>query len=146
MPQINLPERGQPVDLSLLRTIITAINEIYTQISPSISKFVKIAVAGKPDQDLRLSDAKMLAAYKEVANSKTVNPGNEETVTIQVSGFREPPIVTATARNVGGTASGSNVSVTLKTVTATSIEVVVKFNAAGSATVGINVIAIGIPN
>lgn len=146
MPQINLPERGQPVDLSLLRTIITAINEIYTQISPSISKFVKIAVAGKPDQDLRLSDAKMLAAYKEVANSKTVNSGNEETVTIQVSGFREPPIVTATARNVGGTASGSNVSVTLKTVTTTSIEVVVKFNAAGSATVGINVIAIGIPN
>lgn len=146
MPQINLPERGQPVDLSLLRTIINAINDIYKEISPSVSKFVKIAIPNKPDVDLRLSDAKMLAAYKEVANSKSVNAGNEETVTIQISGFREPPIVTATARNVAGTAAGSNVSVTLKSVTATSIEIVVKFNAAGSATVGLNVIAIGIPN
>lgn len=146
MPQINLPERGQPVDLSLLRTIINAINDIYREISPSVSKFVKIAVPGKADQDLRLSDAKMLAAYKDVVNSKSTNAGNEETVTIQISGFREPPIVTATPRNVGATAAGSNVSVTLKSVTATSIEIVVKFNAAGSATVGINVIAIGIPN
>jgi hypothetical protein len=146
MPQINLPERGQPVDLSLLRTIINAINEIYKEISPSISKFVKISIPGKADQDLRLSDAKMLAAYKEVLNTKSVNAGNEETVTIQVSGFREPPIVTATPKNVGGTAAGSSVSVTLKTVTATSIEIVVKFNAAGTATVGLNIIAIGIPN
>jgi hypothetical protein len=146
MPQINLPERGQPVDLSLLRTIINAINEIYREVSPSISKFVKIAVPGQADKDLRLSDAKMLAAYKEVANSKTINAGNEETVTIQISGFREPPIVTATPKNVGGTSAGSNVSVTLKTVTATAIEVTVKFNAPGTATVGINVIAIGIPN
>lgn len=146
MPQINLPERGQPVDLSLLRTIINAINDIYKEISPSVSKFVKIAIPGKPDQDLRLSDAKMLAAYKEVANTKTVNAGNEETATIQISGFREPPIVTATAKNVGSTSAGSNVSVTLKSVTATSIEIIVKFNAAGTATVGVNVIAIGIPN
>lgn len=145
MPQINLPERGQPVDLSLLRTIINAINEIYRQISPSVSKFVKISVVGKADQELRLSDAKMLAAYKEVANTKTINPGNEETVTIDLSGFSEPPIVTATPRNIGGTAAGSSVSVTLKSVTTTAIEVIVKFNAAGNATVGINVIAIGIP-
>jgi hypothetical protein len=145
MPQINLPERGQPVDLSLLRTIINAINEIYRQISPSVSKFVKISVVGKPDQELRLSDAKMLAAYKEIANTKTINPGNEETVTIDLSGFSEPPIVTATPRNIGGTAAGSSVSVTLKSVTTTAIEVIVKFNAAGNATVGINVIAIGIP-
>jgi hypothetical protein len=145
MPQINLPERGQPVDLSLLRTIINAINEIYRQISPSVSKFVKISVVGKPDQELRLSDAKMLAAYKEIANTKTINPGNEETVTIDLSGFSEPPIVTATPRNIGGTAAGSSVSVTLKSVTTTAIEVIVKFNVAGNATVGINVIAIGIP-
>jgi hypothetical protein len=87
----------------------------------------------------------MLAAYKEIANSKTINPGNEETVTIELSGFSEPPIVTATPRNIGGTAAGSSVSVTLKSVTTTAIEVIVKFNAAGNATVGINVIAIGIP-
>ncbi len=146
MPQINLPERGQPVDLSLLRTIINAINEIYREVSPSVSKFIRISVPGKKDEDLRLSDAKMLATYKEVTNSSSVNAGNEEKFTIQISGFREPPIVTATPRNVGATAAGGNVSVILNSITATSIEGIVRFNAAGTATVGINLIAVGIPS
>lgn len=146
MPQINLPERGQPVDLSLLRTIINAINEIYREISPSVSKFIRISVPGKKDEDLRLSDAKMLATYKEVTNSSSVNAGNEEKFTIQISGFREPPIVTATPRNVGATAAGGNVSVILNSITATSIDGIVRFNAAGTATVGINLIAVGIPS
>jgi hypothetical protein len=146
MPQISLPERGQPVDLSLLRTIVNAINELYKEISPSVSKFIRITVPGKKDEDRRLSDTKMLATYKEITNSASINAGNEEKFTIQISGFKEPPIVTATPRNVGATTAGGNVSVVLNSVTATSIEGTVRFNAAGTATVGINLIAVGIPS
>ena len=146
MPQINLPERGQPIDLSFLRVVVNAINELYREISPSVSKFVKISVRGKKDENLRLSDTKMLAAYTEVASSSAVNPTKEERFDIEISGFSQPPIVTATLQNVGGTPAGGDASVILREVSTNSIHGIVKFNTTGVATVGVNIIAVGIPS
>jgi hypothetical protein len=88
----------------------------------------------------------MVGGYIEVANNSSVNAGAELPFTLTYTGFKYAPVVTATPLNVGGTAAGSDISVVLKTVTASRVDGIVKFKTSGNVTIGVNMIALGLPN
>lgn len=147
MAKIPLPERGQPLDLSYVYQIANAVNDIASEISPSIYKYVSIDTPSAGKLNIRSSETRFIAGYLDIATNSNVNSGNEKTFTYNFNtDFKYPPIVTATLINVGNTPAGQNVSVILTNVTTSSAEGIVKFNASGDISVGINLIVVGIPN
>jgi hypothetical protein len=147
MAKIPLPERGQPLDLSYIYQLATAINDISSEISPSIYKYVSIDTPTAGPQNIRASEARIIGGYLDIVNNSNVNSGNEKPFIYNFrTDFKFPPIVTATLINVGNTPAGQNVSVILTNVSTSAAEGVVKFNSSGDLSVGVNLIAIGVPN
>lgn len=148
MPKIPLPQRGQPIDMSYISELASAINTIASQVSPSAYKYVTIDTPNTGKQSVKASEARIIAGYVEVANQSTVSSGNEKSFSYSVTGgeFKFAPVVTATPVNVGNTEAGKNVSVILKTVTTSKIEGIVRFNTSGDVSVAVNLIIVGIPN
>ena len=60
--------------------------------------------------------------------------------------FKFPPIVTATALNIGNTEAGQNVTVVLQKPTTSKVDGFVRFGASGNLSLAVNLIAVGIPN
>ena len=147
MAKIPLPERGQPLDLSYMYQVATAINDISSEISPSIYKYVSIDTPTAGPQNIRVSESRIIAGYKDIATNSNVNSGNEQSFTYPFkTDFKYPPIVTATLINIGNTPAGQNVSVILNNVSTSAVQGVVKFGSSGDLSVGVNIIAIGVPN
>jgi hypothetical protein len=144
---IPLPQRGQPLDLSYIYSLANVVNEISAQVSTATDKYVTIDSVGVGKQTLRSSDIKIVAGYKEVFNDASVDSGSEKDFSYPFDpSFKYPPIVVATVVNVGETPSGEDVSLILSPTTASGTEGVLKFSSSGKVTVGVNIIAIGIPN
>lgn len=147
MAKIPLPERGQPLDLSYIYQVASAVNDIASEISPSIYKYVSIDTPSAGKKNIRSSETRFVAGYLDIATNSNVNSGNEKTFTYNFNtDFMYPPIVTATLINVGNTPAGQNVSVILTNVTTSSAEGIVKFNSSGDVSIGVNLIVIGVPN
>lgn len=143
---IPLPQRGQPVDLSYIYSIANVVNELSSQVSTSVDKYATVQTdTGK--QVVKVPDLKIVAAYKEIYKDTSVSTGSEKdfSYTFEPS-FKYPPIVVATVVNVEQTPAGEDVSVILNQPTANSTSGVVKFASTGKVTVGVNILAIGIPN
>lgn len=146
MAKIPLPERGQPVDLTYIGQIVKAVNELSTQVTTTNNKYVTIDTPTTAvKENVKTSDMRVIGAYRDISN-KTVIAGSQGTFSVSFSSFKFPPVVTATLVNVSGTDAGRDASVVLTSVTASGVEGVVTFNTAGSVSVGVNIIAIGIPN
>ncbi len=144
---IPLPQRGQPLDLSYVYSLANVVNELSSQISTSVDKYVTIDSPGASKQTVRSSDVKMVAAYKEVFNDASVDSGSEKSFSYSFDpSFKYPPIVIATVVNVGQTPAGESVSLILSPTTTSGTEGVLKFLASGKVTLGVNILAIGIPN
>jgi hypothetical protein len=147
MSQIPLPERGQPIDLAYIYQIAEAINTLSAQITPSTNRYVTIETPLDGKQSVLSSGVKMNAAYIEVYNNATVLAGQEQPFSYSYPAeYKFAPVATATAVNVGGTTAGKDVSIILKNVTTSRVDGIVKFNANGDLTIGVNLIVIGIPN
>jgi hypothetical protein len=146
MAKVPLPERGQPLDVTYIYQLAEAINDISTKVSSATYKSTTIDAGTAGPQSVKTSEAKLIGGYKEVANNKTVTASSELPFSYSYSDFKYAPIVTASPINVGGTPAGQNVTVTLTSVTTTKVDGIVRFNAAGDLTVGVNLVIIGIPN
>jgi hypothetical protein len=147
MSRIPLPERGQPIDLSYIYQIAEAINDISQQLSPTNNRYVTIETPADGKQSTMSSGVKINAAYIEVYPGSTVTAGQEQTFFYNFpADYKYAPVATATPVNVGDTPAGRSVSVILKAVTTSRVEGIVKVNTSGSATVGVNLIIVGIPN
>ena len=146
MSNIPLPQRGQPLDLSYIYQVANAINDISTQISTSSNKYVNIDTVNSGKQSGKITDIRVIGGYVTVSSAATVSKGNtvEFKYPFDVA-FYYPPIVVATPVDNKHTAAGKDVYVVLDSVTTTGVSGVVKFNTAGDVSVGINLIAIGIP-
>lgn len=147
MAKIPLPQRGQPIDLSYISTLATAINELASAQTSSTKSYMTVDTPSAGKQSVRTSDARIIGGYLVVTNKNTVKIGQEETFSYSFSGgttFQYPPIVTATAINIDGTPAGESVNIILKQVSRDKIDGLVRFNTDGVASVGINIIAIGI--
>ena len=146
MAKVPLPERGQPLDVTYIYQLAEAINDISTKVSSATYKSTTIDAGTAGPQSVKTSEAKLIGGYVDVANNKTVTASSEVSFSYSYSDFKYAPIVTASPINKGGTQAGQNVTVTLTNVTTTKVDGIVRFNAAGDLTVGVNLVIIGIPN
>jgi len=147
MAKLPLPERGQPLDVSYIYQLATAINDLSSQISPAVYKYVTVDTPGIGKQSIKASEARIIGGYINVVNSSTRSAGTEVSFSYDFpTDFKYAPIATATPINVGGTDAGKNVSVVLKTVTTSKVEGIVRFGTTGDMSVDVNLIIVGIPN
>ena len=147
MSRIPLPERGQPLDLTYVYQMAEAINDLSVQVNPSQNRYITIDTPTDGKQSVLTSGAKINAAYIEVSNSRTVIAGTEQDFTYQFpSEYKYAPVATASPVNAGGTPAGREISVIIKNVTTSRVDGVIKYNASGTVTVGVNLIVVGIPN
>jgi hypothetical protein len=147
MSRVPVPERGQPLDLSYISLLAEAINDMSAQLSPSNNRYVTIDTPADGKQSTLSSGVKINAAYVQVANSSTVLAGSEQTFQyIFPAEYKYAPVATATPVNAGGTPAGREISVILKNVTTSRVDGVIKYNASGDVTIGVNIIIVGIPN
>lgn len=146
MAKVPLPERGQPIDVTYIYELTKAVNDLSSQVSSATYKTTTVNAGTAGPQSVKTSEAKFIGGYVEVANNRTVTASSEVTFSLPYNDFKYAPIVTATPINKGGTPAGQNVTVTLTSVTTTKVDGIVRFNAAGDLTVGVNLIVIGIPN
>lgn len=147
MAKVPLPERGQPLDVTYIYQLADTVNEISTQVSSATYNYTTIDTTTAGRQNIKTSEARVIGGYVEVANSSTVNAGNEKTFSYDFpSDFKYAPIATATPVNVGNTPAGQNVVVILKSVTTSRVEGVVRFGASGDVSLAVNLIIIGVPN
>lgn len=147
MAKIPLPERGQPLDVSYIYQLANAVNDLSSQVSPALYKYVTVDTAGVGKQSVKASEARILGGYVEIVNSASKTKGDTVAFSYDfATDFKYAPIATATPLNIANTSAGKNVSVVLKSVTTSKVEGVVVFNETGDVTVAVNLIIIGIPN
>jgi hypothetical protein len=147
MSRVPLPERGQPLDLAYIYQLANAVNEIAVQLSPTAGRYTSIDTVSAGTQNVRTSDARIVGGYVTVSNNSTTSPDGEGSFSYNFSDFQYVPVVTATPIlvNEASTDAGKDVSVVLTQVTTNRVEGIVRFNTIGIASVGVNILAVGIP-
>lgn len=147
MSKIPLPERGQPLDLSYIYQIAQTVNELASQLSPTTARYTSVDTVSAGTQSVRTSDSRIVGGYVTVSNNTTTSPDGEGSFSYNFNDFAYAPIVTATPILIGDTAteSGKDITVVITRVTTNRVEGIVKFNTIGVASVGVNLIAVGIP-
>jgi hypothetical protein len=148
MAILPVPERGQPLDVTYIYQIVKAVNDLSTQASTSVNKYVTVDTPNAGKQSVKTSEARIVGGYVQVTNGVTQTAGSSLSFSYSFpTEFKFAPVVTATAVSTGtSTASASDVTIVLSSITTSSIEGLVKFNISGVTSIGVNLIAIGIPN
>lgn len=147
MAILPVPERGQPLDVTYIYQIVKAINDLYTQVSPSTYKYITVDTPKSGPQSVKASEARVIGGYVQVTTSTTQTAGASLPFYYDfASDFKFAPIITATPVNITNTDAGKDVVVTINSISTSRVEGTVKFNIGGDTTVGINLIIIGIPN
>jgi len=146
MPILPVPERGQPLDVTYIYQIVQALNDLQKLSADSKRGYVVIKDGGAPQQQ-KTSEAAIFAGFARVSTSQLQTAGSSLPweVTFDKE-FKFPPIVTATAYNKGTSDAGKDVTVIINSITTSKAEGSVKFNLGGETTIGVNVIAVGLPN
>lgn len=147
MAILPLPERGQPLDVTYLYQIVKALNDLSTQTSTSIYKYVTVDTPNAGKQSVKTSEARIIGGFVQVTASSSQTAGSSQIFSYNFpSEFKFTPVVTATSINIGNTDAGKDVTVTLTSITTSGITGAVKFNIGGDTSIGVNLIIIGIPN
>jgi hypothetical protein len=147
MSKIPLPERGQPLDLNYIYQLSNAVNELSEELSPTTARYTSIDTAASGTQTVRTSDSRIIGGYVAVTNSSSTSPDGEGSFSYNFSDFAYVPIVTATPILIeeGSTESGKDITVVLTKVSTNRVEGVVRFNTIGVASVGLNLLIVGVP-
>lgn len=148
MSRIPLPERGQPLDLSYIYTMAQAINDLSEEGS-ALAQGNNFILQGKDGtlQSSKLYGSQIFAKYITISSLSSLNTGGEVTKQVDFTpGFSAPPVITATIVNAGNTVSGTDVSVVIQNITSSSAQITIKFGSSGLSSVGVNVIAVGLPS
>lgn len=143
MPQLPLPQRGQPLDVSYIYQMASTINDLVVQASPTTSNRVTIKPALGSATSTPTASAAIYCETKNIKSNSDVTAGSIESFDIDFN-FQLPPVVVATPFNKD--ASSPDVSIFIKNITNSKATLVAKFASNGKANVDVNVIAIGIPN
>lgn len=146
MAKVPLPDRGQPLDVTYMYQLANAINEVADTVSTATNKYATIDTKTIGKQTFKVPDIRVFAGYVDVSNNETVSPTTiiEKSVDFGVS-FAYPPIVVASIVNNNTQAAGNDATVVVSSTTTTAAGFRVRFSTTGTATVGINFLAIGVP-
>jgi hypothetical protein len=148
MAKVPLPSRGQPLDLTYIYQLASGINDLASQLSPTSARYTSIDLdENRTTERIRTSDSRIVGGYTVVQYDSTTNPGGQVSFQYQFSDFAYTPIVTVTPILLGDTTTqaGSNVNVVLTRVTNSLVEGIVSFDTIGTASIGLNLLIIGIP-
>lgn len=145
MARIPVPERGQPLDLSYIYQLASAVNDLSDEMSTNTYNYLTVDTANNGTQSVKTAEAKVIGGYKVVASSSTVSAGNEQEFSYPFANFQYPPIVTATPVVINDTAAGRDVSVIIKSITTSNVTGTIRYNTAGEVSLGINLIIVGVP-
>ncbi len=144
MAKLTVPQRGQPLDVSYMYSLVETVNQL-SEIVGSNQSITEIKGSSGVPKTVATGRAVIYGVTKSVATSKNIiSTDNEVTFNVDYN-FNSPPIVVATPWNAGNTDAGKNVSVVITQVSSTNASFLVRFNTNGLATVDVNVLAIGIP-
>lgn len=147
MAKISLPERGQPLDVTYISRLASAINDLSEASTPSLYKYFSVDTKTAGKQSRKITESRVLGAYIEVSNDVSRTKGDTVDFSYDFSGFAYAPIITATPQITGNaTSAGKNVSVVIKSITTSKVEGTIVFNETGTVSVAVNLIIIGIPS
>lgn len=147
MAKIPTPDRGQPLDVSYIYQMANAINDLSSQISSPTYRYTSIDTTSGPQNTL-ITNTKIVAGVIDVYSTLTdVSPGLtiDRSYSFNTGEFKYPPIVTATPVLTSKSENGSDLSVTIKQVTTSRVDISVTFFGTGKAALRVNLIAIGLP-
>jgi hypothetical protein len=147
MAKLPTPDRGQPLDVSYIYQVVDAINDISEQISTATYKYASIGSTSGTENVL-ITDTKVVAGTVDIYSTLTdVTPGLtvDKSFSFGTGEFKYPPIVTATPVLTSQSQNGSNLSVTIKQITTSRVDLSVTFFGTGKAALKLNLIAIGLP-
>lgn len=146
MAKVPLPDRGQPLDVTYMYQLATAINDLSDSVSSATGKYATINTKTIGKKTVKVPDIRIYADYIEVSNTTTVTSKTiiEKRIDFGVS-FAYAPIVVASIVNNNTQGAGNDATVVVTSTTTSAATFRVKFATAGEASVGINVMAIGIP-
>lgn len=142
MGRLIVPQRGQPLDVSYIYDIVSAVNEISDRLSSVGNGTFKIISESGDPVGGSINTMTVFAKTYVLGTSKTVTAGQQESFPITFN-FLTTPIVVATPFDSEKTAAGQDVSVVITAVTNTNASLLVRYNTAGVANTKINVLAIG---
>lgn len=133
-----MPQKGQPMDYTYISKIIDAVNNIAQTETMS-----KIKTETQKTQNLQI-----VGQYKEIAKDVNVKQGDVKNFSVDFGiRFRSAPIVTVTPQRASRTEASRQVSVVIDSISESAVSGYITFLGTddGKATIGVNVIAVGIP-
>jgi hypothetical protein len=146
MGRLIVPQRGQPLDVSYIYDIVSAVNELADRFTSSENGMFKIIAEDGLPSTVPTSRMSVFAKTHILSASKPVTTiGQTESFTITYN-FKTTPIVVATPFDSANTSAGQDVAVVLAAVTNTNATFNVRYDTVGVTSTKINIIAIGIPN
>lgn len=146
MAQINTPSRGQPLDVTYISQIVTALNENTTKVSSATKNNTTIYKRDGGSQNVSNYSTRVVAGYANVSSNEPVSQDQVKTYTFNFpNDFLFAPIVVVTPQNLGGNSIGDNVIVTVRNVTTASAEIAIRFNKQGNVSLALNIIVMGLP-
>ncbi len=146
MARVPLPERGQPLDVSYIYSLATAINDLATQVNATSTNESMLYTPTMGYVDTKTSDMVVIGATQQITNAESVIADQTKQMSFNFTNdFKYTPIVTLTPINVGKNEYGNNVIVSVKEVTTGRVDYTVRYNATGQVSLSVNILAIGIP-
>jgi hypothetical protein len=138
MATIISPTRGQPLDVTLISSLVEAVSDLQnSQITSTQSKINDVSVNS--------SSIKIFAKTQSI-NINNITTNQEKPFFFEYPNYTNTPVAVVGVTNVTSTVSGGNAAtVVLTSVTKNRADGVIKFpsGATGSVTIDVNIIAIG---
>jgi hypothetical protein len=145
--KLPIPQRGQPLDVTFLSDIVRSVNDLYDKVAIKVSAYASLWTASGRKQ-IRSSEVKFVSGQVKVNTEKTTSTDQYVDFEYRFDiAFKFPPVVTATPISLRATTSkaAKDATVILTSVGTNSVRGTVKFETIGEFTVGVNIIAIGVP-
>lgn len=141
--KLPIPQRGQPFDVSLISNIITSINELWDNLVVNVSNYASLKTS-EGRKSVRLTEVKLVTGTYELANQSIKTAGEPKSFNYAFDmPYALPPVVTATVQATDNTTQSKNAFAVITSVTESRVEGVVVFSSKGTASVIVNIIAVG---
>lgn len=145
MANLPQPQRGQPIDYFYLSKIVETINALSKKASVNFTKS-KIYTRAGDASSVNTAETMVVAKYQVVTSNEAVTAVSVRTATIDFgTTFKYPPVVTATIQSINQNNASKDAKVIITDVTTSRVSIIVNFDRNGTASVGVNIIAVGLP-
>lgn len=147
MANLPIPQRGQPIDFFYISKIVETLNALSKKASINFTKSKVDIGSGQRPISVSTAETMVVARYKNITNNKAVTATTSISESIDFdTTFKYPPIVTATIQSVNQTAASKDAKIVITQITTSKVTFTVDFDRKGNASIGVNIIAVGIPN